>query len=57
MALALPGRLQTGGAAVRHLTVADKRRRADFVLDNSRDLSYIQAQIERYWQSLLSSNS
>lgn len=35
-------------------SVDEKRRRADFVLDNSQDLSYIQAQVQRYWQSLQS---
>jgi dephospho-CoA kinase len=34
--------------------VEAKRRRADFVLDNSRDVSYIQSQVERCWQTLLS---
>jgi dephospho-CoA kinase len=33
--------------------VEEKRRLADFVLDNSQDVSYIQAQVERCWQSLL----
>ena len=33
--------------------VAEKQRLADFVLDNSRDVSYIQAQVERCWQRLL----
>jgi len=32
----------------------EKRRRSDFVLDNSRDVSYIQSQVERCWQKLLS---
>jgi dephospho-CoA kinase len=30
-----------------------KRRIADFVLDNSGDISYIQSQVERLWQSLV----
>jgi dephospho-CoA kinase len=34
--------------------VEEKRRRADFVLDNSRDVSYIQSQVDRCWQTLLS---
>ena len=38
-------------------SVDQKRRRADFVLDNSRDVSYIQAQVQRYWQSLHSPQS
>jgi dephospho-CoA kinase len=36
--------------------VEEKRRVADFVLDNSRDVSYIQAQVERCWQRLLTSH-
>jgi dephospho-CoA kinase len=36
--------------------VEEKRRLADFVLDNSQDVSYIQAQVERCWQRLLTSN-
>jgi dephospho-CoA kinase len=35
--------------------VEEKRRLADFVLDNSQDVSYIQAQVERCWQRLLTS--
>ncbi len=38
-------------------SVDEKRRRADFVLDNSQDLGYIQAQVQRYWQSLVSPKS
>ncbi len=38
-------------------SVDEKRRRADFVLDNSRDVGYIQAQVQRYWQSLTSPKS
>ncbi len=38
-------------------SVEEKRRRADFVLDNSRDVSYIQSQVERCWQLLLSPQS
>lgn len=34
-------------------TLEAKRRVADFVLDNSKDLRYTQAQVERCWQSLL----
>ncbi len=34
--------------------VDEKRRCANFVLDNSRDVSYIQSQVERCWQTLLS---
>ena len=34
-------------------TVEEKKALADFVLDNSKDVSYIQAQVERCWQSLL----
>jgi len=30
-----------------------KRRIADFVLDNSEDIRYIQSQVERLWQSLV----
>jgi dephospho-CoA kinase len=30
-----------------------KRRHANFVLDNSGDVSYIRQQVERCWQSLL----
>jgi dephospho-CoA kinase len=33
--------------------VEEKRRLADFVLDNSGDASYIQSQVERCWQTLL----
>jgi dephospho-CoA kinase len=33
--------------------IEEKRRHADFVLDNSQDVSYIQAQVERCWQRLL----
>jgi dephospho-CoA kinase len=33
--------------------VSEKKALADFVLDNSQDVSYIQAQVERCWQSLL----
>ena len=36
--------------------VEEKRRLADFVLDNSHDVSYIQAQVERCWQTLLTSS-
>ena len=36
--------------------VEEKRRHADFVLDNSQDVSYIQAQVERCWQRLLTSD-
>jgi dephospho-CoA kinase len=36
--------------------VEEKRRLADFVLDNSQDVSYIQSQVERCWQRLLTSN-
>lgn len=35
--------------------VDEKRRRADFVLDNSRDLGYIQSQVQRCWQTLTAS--
>ncbi|HTQ37635.1 MAG TPA: dephospho-CoA kinase [Pirellulales bacterium] len=33
--------------------VEEKRRLADFVLDNSGDVSYIRTQVERRWQALL----
>jgi dephospho-CoA kinase len=36
--------------------VDEKRSRADFVLDNSHDVSYIQAQVECCWQRLLTSS-
>jgi dephospho-CoA kinase len=36
--------------------IEEKRRLADFVLDNSHDVSYIQAQVERCWQRLLTSS-
>jgi dephospho-CoA kinase len=36
--------------------VEEKRRLADFVLDNSHDVSYIRAQVERCWQRLLTSS-
>jgi dephospho-CoA kinase len=36
--------------------VEEKRRLADFVLDNSHDVSYIQSQVERCWQRLLTSS-
>jgi len=35
--------------------VDQKRSRADFVLDNSRDLGYIQSQVQRCWQTLTAS--
>jgi dephospho-CoA kinase len=35
--------------------VDEKRRRADIVLDNSRDLGYIQSQVQRCWQTLTAS--
>ena len=34
-------------------SIDEKRRRADFVLDNSGDLGYIQGQVERCWQAVL----
>jgi dephospho-CoA kinase len=34
-------------------SIEAKRRIADFVLDNSSDMSYIQSQVERLWQSLV----
>ena len=33
-------------------SVDEKRRRANIVLDNSRDLGYIQSQVQRCWQTL-----
>jgi dephospho-CoA kinase len=33
--------------------IEEKRRRADFVLENSGDLGYIQTQVERCWHSLI----
>ena len=36
-------------------SVDQKRSRADFVLDNSRDLGYIQSQVQRCWQTLTAS--
>jgi dephospho-CoA kinase len=38
-------------------TVEEKKALADFVLDNSQDVSYIQAQVERCWQLLLKAKS
>jgi dephospho-CoA kinase len=38
-------------------SIAEKKALADFVLDNSQDVSYIQAQVERCWQSLLKAES
>jgi dephospho-CoA kinase len=34
-------------------SIDEKRRRADFVLDNFGDLGYIQGQVERCWQAVL----
>jgi dephospho-CoA kinase len=34
-------------------SIEAKRRIADFVLDNSGDISYIQSQVERLWRSLV----
>jgi dephospho-CoA kinase len=34
-------------------SVEEKRRHANFVVDNSADFGYISAQVERLWQSLL----
>ncbi len=34
-------------------SVEEKRRRAEFVIDNSESLEYTQAQIERLWRSLV----
>ena len=36
--------------------IDEKRRLADFVLDNSQDVSYIQAQVQRCWQTLVGPN-
>jgi dephospho-CoA kinase len=36
--------------------VEEKRRLADFVVDNSGDFGYISSQVERMWQSLLASS-
>jgi dephospho-CoA kinase len=33
--------------------ISQKRRLADFVLDNSQDVSYIQSQVQRCWQTLV----
>jgi dephospho-CoA kinase len=38
-------------------SIAEKKALANFVLDNSQDVSYIQAQVERCWQSLLKAES
>ncbi len=35
----------------------EKKALSDFVLDNSRDVSYIQSQVERCWQSLIKAES
>jgi dephospho-CoA kinase len=37
--------------------VEEKRGLADFVLDNSRDVSYIQKQVERCWQTFVKAES
>ena len=34
-------------------SVEQKRALADFVLDNSQDMSYIQSQVQRCWQTLV----
>lgn len=36
--------------------IDQKRRVANFVLDNSRDVSYIQSQVQRCWQTLVGSD-